>query len=152
MPKILYKFSLTLTLASTCLLHSSPTFAELGSSVNKDAVLIQSQSSVVATEQRLNVYQITAASGTRIKEYTNTENVVVAVSWQGPSLPNLKQLLGEYFETFANRPTTPASNHRSAELHTDDLVVQSHGQMRNFSGRAYLPKLLPSGFKLDQIN
>jgi hypothetical protein len=152
MSKILYKLPLALTLLSASVLYSGPTFAELGGAVSKEAVLIQTQSPVVATEQHLNVYLIKAPSGTQIKEYTNADNVVVAVTWQGPSLPNLKELLGVHFDTFVNRPTPIATNHRSAELRTDDLVVQSHGQMRNFAGRAYLPKLLPAGLNLDQIN
>jgi len=150
--KILYRFSASQSLICLCLLLSNPAFAELGGSVSKDATLIQEQSSVVAVDQRLTVYQIKIPSGTLIKEYVNSANIVVGVSWQGPTLPNLKQLLGEYFETFANRTTSHTTNHRSAELRTEDLVVQSHGQMRNFSGRAYLPKSLPSGFNADQIN
>lgn len=151
MLKTLCKFSQGLAFVCSCL-ASSLSHAELGAEVNKDAVLTQQQSSVVSTVQTLNVYQVTAASGSRIKEYVNENNIVVAVSWQGPSLPNLQQLLGPYFQTFANRSTEHSTSHRSAELHTDDLVVQSHGQMRNFSGRAYLPKLLPPQFNLDQIN
>jgi len=144
--------TLILTGALLCALYASPSHAELGGAVEKEAVLVQEQSSVVATEQRLTVYQIKAPSGTLIKEYTNANNVVVGVTWQGPTLPNLKQLLGTHFDTFVNRPIMPGAGHRSAELRTDELVVQSHGQMRSFSGRAYLPKLLPAGFNVDQIN
>jgi hypothetical protein len=132
-------------------MHTLPSFAELGKAVEKDAVQIQEQSSVASNEQRLNVYQMKMPSGTQIKEYANADNIVVAVSWQGPTLPNLKLLLGDYFQAFASRPTDHAASHRNAELRTEDLVVQSHGQMRNFSGRAYLPKLLPSGLNPDQI-
>jgi hypothetical protein len=151
MSKFLYKLPLIVTLPCIFLLHTTTARAELGGAVDKDAVQIHEQSPIVATEQHLNAYQIKSPSGTLIIEYTNANNVVVAVSWQGPTLPNLKQLLGDYFEPFANRPATQNTSHRSAELHTDDLVVQSHGQMRNFAGRAYLPKLLPPGFNADQI-
>ena len=152
MSKTFYQGSASLTVLCLGLLLSNASFAELGGSVSPEATLIQEQSSIVAVDQRLNVYQIKSPSGTLIKEYVNAANIVVAVSWQGPTLPNLKQLLGAYFQTFANRPADHAASHRSAELHTEDLVVQSHGQMRNFSGRAYLPKALPSGFSADQIN
>ena len=141
-----------LTLLGTCLLIANPAQAELGGAANKEATQIQQLSPIVATEQHLNVFQLKMASGTQIKEYVNAENVVVAVTWQGPTLPNLKSLLGQHFDTFSNRPAAHSANHRSAELKTDDLVVQSHGQMRNFAGKAYLPKLLPTGFNVDQIN
>ncbi|PRC92061.1 hypothetical protein S2091_3196 [Solimicrobium silvestre] len=131
---------------------AAPSFAELGGTVAKEAVQIKEQSSIVATDQTLNVYQVKMPSGTQIKEYANADGVVVAVTWQGPTLPNLKVLLGDHFDEFANRkPSSLAINRRSAAIHTDDLVVQSHGQMRSFAGFAYLPKLLPPGFNLDQI-
>jgi len=126
--------------------------AELGGLANKEATQIQELSPIVATEQHLKVFQTKLPSGTQIKEFVNAENVVVGVSWQGPTLPNLKSLLGEHFDKFVNRPVAHSANHRSAELTTDELVVQSHGQMRNFAGKAYLPKLLPTGFNPDQIN
>ena len=144
---------LYLVLLLTCafLIGAPPARAELGGPANKEAIQIQDLSPVVAVDQHLNVFQLKMASGTQINEYTNADNVVVAVTWQGPTLPNLKLLLGEHFQTFANRSTEHSVSHRSAEFHTDDLVVQSHGQMRNFAGRAYLPKLLPAGFNIDQI-
>lgn len=151
MSKISIKFASLCMFICAYAAYTPTALAELGGAVSKEAVLVQEQSSVVATEQRLNVYQIKVTSGTRIKEYVDANNVVVAVSWQGPTLPNLKQLLGSYFDTFANRPVGHASSHRNAELITDDLVVQSQGQMRHFAGRAYLPRLLPAGFNTDQI-
>ena len=150
MSKIPYQ--IFLTLLCTCMLMTTPALAELGGAVNKEATQIQELSPIVATEQHLSVFQLKLSSGTQIKEFVNAENIVVAVTWQGPTLPNLQSLLGDYFQTFSSRPVAHSANHRSAELKTDDLVVQSHGQMRNFAGKAYLPKLLPAGFNPDQIN
>jgi len=138
-------------LTITFLFNLTPAMAELGGMANKEATQIQESSPIVATELTLKTFQLNMPSGTQIREYVNTENVVVAVTWQGPTLPNLKSLLGAHFQTFSNRPVDHSGNRRSAEFHSDDLVVQSHGQMRNFSGRAYLPKLLPTGFSVDQI-
>ncbi len=134
------------------LLYASPSVAALGGAVTKSTVQVQEQSSIVSTVQTLNVYQEKLPSGTQIKEYANADGVVVAVSWSGPTLPNLKQLLGSHFEAFANRPPSLNAGHRNAEMKTEDLVVQSHGQMRSFAGRAWLPKLLPADFNAEQIN
>ena len=142
---------LSISLALLVTLYAAPSYAELGGSVNKDATPLQTQNSVVAIQASLNSYQLKLPSGTQIKEFTNASGVVVAVSWQGPTLPDLKGLLGNYFDAFVNRADAATGNHRNADLHTDDLVVQSHGQLRAFSGRAYLPKLLPAGFNVNQI-
>jgi hypothetical protein len=150
MPKNSFKLISFFALAAAFVLNAPIAFAELGGAVAKEAVQVQELSPVVATEQHLNVFQVSAPSGTVVKEYTDANHVVVAVSWQGPTLPNLRQLLGEHFDTFVNRPAHTGSP-RSAELVTDDLVVQSQGHMRNFSGRAYLPKMLPAGFNVNQI-
>jgi len=150
MLKIPIKLFSDLILVCACLLSVS-SHAELGGLPNSDGVLIQDQTAVVTNDQTLSIYLFKSPSGTQIKEYVNDSHIVVAVTWQGPSLPNLRQLLGAHFQTFVDRPIDHGSSHRSAELQTDALVVQSHGQMRNFSGRAYLPKLLPSGFNIDQI-
>ena len=136
---------------SASLIYPELARAELGGAASKEAVQIQDMSPVVSVEQHLNVFQLKMASGTQIKEFVNADNVVVAVTWQGPTMPNLKSLLGDHFQTFSNRPSDHSGSHRNAELRTQDLVVQSHGQMRNFGGRAYLPKLLPAGFNEDQI-
>jgi hypothetical protein len=137
---------------AAALLALSTAHAELGGTVDKEAILVQGQSPVAESGPHLAIYQIKSSAGTLIKEYVSANNLVIAVSWQGPTLPDLKQLLGDYFEAFAKRPANANSDHHNAELRSDDLVVQSRGQMHNFAGRAYLPKLLPPGFNADQIN
>ncbi len=151
MPKFSSQFLLLTTLVSALTFYANTALAELGGAPNTEAVLVQTLSPVVSVEQHLNVYQISMPSGTQIREYTNANNVVVAVSWQGPTLPNLKQLMGSSFDTFVTRPNKANGDRHNAEFTSDDLIVQSHGRMRNFAGRAYLPKLLPPGYNLDQI-
>ncbi len=143
---------LLLPLIALCLLDESASHAELGGAVSADALQIQEKFPADSSGQRLYVFQIKLPTGTQIREFANGEHVVVGVSWQGPTLPNLKQLLGPYFDTFAKRPPTKETNHHSAEFFSDELVVQSHGQLHSFSGRAYLPQRLPAGITADQIN
>lgn len=152
MPITKNRLPLLLSLFCACLIYASPSHAELGGTVSKDAIQIQEKFPADATGQRLNVFQIKLPTGTQIKEYATTDNIVVGVSWQGPTLPNLKQLLGQHFDTFAKRPATKDTNHHNVDFFSDDLVVQSYGQIHNFSGRAYLPKMLPVGISADQVN
>ena len=76
---------------------------------------------------------------------------VFAVSWQGPWLPNLQQLLGPYFADY-----TSVQNQRHSRgpllIHQSNLVVQSSGHMRSFVGRAYVPDMLPQGVRVEDIH
>ncbi len=137
-----------LSLCAVLLLQIAPCFAELGGTAAKEAVQIQA--AIPGNPATLTVVQVKLPSGTQIREYLNVDGVVVAVSWQGATLPNLKQLLGSSFDSFVQRPAQ-SGNHRNASMISDDLVVQSHGQLRAFHGKAYLPKLLPAGFDINQI-
>ena len=138
-------------LATFFVCYALSSHAELGGTVAPQAKKIREQSSVVVAQPTLNVFENTLATGTVVREYTNSAGVVVAVAWNGPGMPDLQDLLGQHFDAFANRPASANSSHRHAILNTEDLVVESHGQMRAFYGRAYLPKLLPVGASLEQI-
>jgi hypothetical protein len=97
------------------------------------------------------VYTSVTRSGIRISEYVNFQGMIVAIAWQGPSVPDMRQVLGPYFQTYVSEPPDVKTSHRHVELHTPDLVVQSSGHLRAFQGKAYLPKLLTSGIAVYQI-
>jgi len=95
------------------------------------------------------VHAIQAPSGTTVREYVSEDGMVFAVAWQGPFLPDLRQALGRYFERYSNAAS--AKGRRQVAVSESDFVVQSGGRMRSFSGRAYLPPLLPQGFTLEDL-
>ncbi|TFZ08611.1 DUF2844 domain-containing protein [Ramlibacter humi] len=83
-------------------------------------------------------------SGTTVREYVDSSGAVFAVSWSGPYLPDLQQLLGQSFDALAS---APASRSRSAlAIDRTDVVIRSTGRMGAFEGRAWLPPRLPAGF------
>lgn len=84
-------------------------------------------------------------SGTVVTEYLNQGGSVYAVTWQGPTLPNLRQVLGNYFTNLQAAAKTPIVHHRVVRVESPDVVIESTGKMRAFSGRAWIPALLPSG-------
>src|SRR5580704_12348400 len=47
-----------------------------------------------------------AATGTVVREYASPTGTVFAVAWQGPWLPDMRQLLGSYFEQYAQAAKT----------------------------------------------
>jgi hypothetical protein len=90
-------------------------------------------------------------AGTTVREYVSTSGTVFAVVWQGPVIPDLKQVLGQYFVQYS--ATAKAMHRRSSHLRIrqSDLVVHSSGHMRAFFGKAYVPSLLPAGVTPDDI-
>ena len=77
-----------------------------------------------------------------------------AVAWQGPVLPDLQALLGSYFPAFTQSvQTTRAERSLGTPLsiQSTTLVVHSSGRMRNFSGYAYDPTLLPTGLRIADV-
>lgn len=84
-------------------------------------------------------------SGTQVREYVDASGKVFAVSWSGPFLPDLKELLGAHFEAMqaqANRGDSISRLTRQGK----EVVIVSTGRMGAFEGRAWLPAMLPSGF------
>ena len=96
------------------------------------------------------VHEILLPSGTLLREYAGLDGTVFAVAWNGPALPDLRQALGGYFEAYVGaRRAQRGRGH--TEVRQAGLVVQSHGHMRAFTGRAYLPQSLPAGIALEEL-
>jgi hypothetical protein len=97
--------------------------------------------------QQYDIRDITVGNGMRLREFQDRSGVVFAVVWSGPAMPDLQKLLGASYATY--RSTVAAANHsalkRALRVATSDLVVESDGHMRAYSGRAYLPALIPAG-------
>jgi hypothetical protein len=98
------------------------------------------------------VRQSLLSGGTSVSEYVTANNRVFAVAWEGPFLPDLKQMLGTYFQaavTEAQR--APKAGRARLGVEQPDVVIESQGRMRAFHGRAWLPQLLPAGFDTDGL-
>jgi hypothetical protein len=90
--------------------------------------------------------ELQTPSGTRIRQYLSSAGVVFAVVWQGPALPDLRQILGRHFGAYVR-----AADGGSHPREHAGLVVQAGGHMRAFLGRAWVPELMPKGVNLEQI-
>ena len=83
-------------------------------------------------------------SGTVLHEFVDAGGTVFAVSWSGPFLPDLRELLGASFS--ALQDSAAAGRTSALSISRPDLVLVSAGHMRAFDGRAWLPTRLPAGF------
>ena len=103
------------------------------------------------------VQEITAATGTVIREYVSPAGVVFAVKWSGPAMPNLQQMLGTYFAQYQSavqtqRASTQRGGHHHVEVRAPSLIVHSSGHMRQYSGIAYVPSLVPPNLSISDLH
>ena len=130
---------------------ASATLGEPASSVQTDGV--QLQGSIKESDHgNYRVHEIQVPSGTIVREYSGLDGNVFAVTWHGPFVPNLRQMLGRYFDEYATAAKTQSHpDHHHLQIALSDLVVQASGHMRAFSGRAYLPQSIPGGVSLGEL-
>jgi hypothetical protein len=119
-------------------------------SIGVERAHVKAQPRVVAA-QGYSVQEVQLISGTTVREYISPAGKVFAVAWQGPLMPDLKQLFGDYFDTY--REVAKGSHRRRGPLKIEQpgLVIHSGGHMRGFVGRAYVPQLVPPDVSIDEI-
>jgi hypothetical protein len=91
------------------------------------------------------VHEMVSASGVTVREYATQAGNVFAVTWSGTQVPDLKVLLGAYFERYVVLAQTHRRGHHVLSINTPDLVMTSIRIQRMAAGQAYVPSLLPSG-------
>jgi hypothetical protein len=95
------------------------------------------------------LYTQTLPSGLTVRQYVDVAGLVFAVGWEGPVLPDFERLLGAAFPAYA---VAVRQQRRGVNIQGADLVVESGGMMRSFSGRAYLPAKLPASVAAQDIH
>lgn len=100
------------------------------------------------------VHEMKAPVGTTVREFVSPDGRVFGVAWQGPFMPDMRQLLGSYFAHFAAAAKAQRESHvgrHPLNIQEPGLVVQTAGHMRAYYGRAYDPELLPMGVSADVV-
>jgi hypothetical protein len=137
------------------LIAASPVHAALGGprdSVEADrahmAARMQSTYTAAYTVQTL-----MPDNGDTIREFVAADGTVFAIAWTGPARPDLRQLLGDRFDTMQADNGNRAGRVRRGPLTVDrgDFILRTGGHSGAFWGLAYLPGSLPAGVKLDEL-
>ncbi len=148
-----FRYAVLTAAAALASLQPYPARASLGEPARHVAADVQQLRGAVKSLVRLNyqVDEITLPSGAVLREFSVPGGSVFAVAWSGPAMPNLRQALGTYFDAYAGAAREKHAGRRHVRVEGPDLVVQSNGHMRAFTGRAYLPQALPAGVSLEDI-
>jgi hypothetical protein len=133
-------------------------FASAWAALGRDATSIKDDGAHMRAALRVSrndasytVHELTAPTGTTVREYVSPAGKVFGVAWRGPFLPDFRQILGDYFAPVMQAPRNQRQGRGPVEIRQPNLVFQSGGHMRAFFGRAYVPDLLPKGVTADLI-
>ena len=102
-------------------------------------------------------HQLQSPTGTVVNEYLSSSGTVFAVTWHGPFMPDMQQILGSYFQQYSaalssQAPSQPRQYGRHPlDIRQPGLVVQTGGHMRAHWGRVYIPALTPEGVSPEQL-
>jgi hypothetical protein len=118
--------------------------------VDGDLVRMQAQRRVLQAAG-YTVHELQLAGGTVVREYLAASQQVFAVSWSGPSIPDLQPLLGTHYARYQAAAKASGISRRGVAVQDPDLVVRAGGHARAFHGVAYVPSLMPAGFDPGQI-
>jgi hypothetical protein len=133
-----------------CVLAPGSASASLGrdvSSVEVDQATMRGEMHILEAAGHT-VHEIRVPGGTLIREFVSPGGTVFGIAWQGPFRPDLRQLLGDYFDEFQaiTRAARRPSGRGPITIDTPELVVHMGGHPRAFFGHAYAPGLLPPAF------
>jgi hypothetical protein len=144
-------------LGMTLALAAAPCRASLGgapsqfgaASVRQAHALAAVTPGAKAASYNVNATQL--PNGTTVREYA-AGGVVFAVAWEGPFLPDLRELLGRHFATLTDDSARqPMAGHNRIRIARPDVTIESGGHMRAYNGRAWVNGLLPAGFDTNEI-
>ncbi|WGS51832.1 DUF2844 domain-containing protein [Paraburkholderia sp. D15] len=134
---------------------SVPAHAELGGTMSLHGSSVAGPPRVLLNGA-LRVRTFTDAGATTINEYATSTGLIVAYTWQGPTMPDLRALLGLHVESYrvgaaAALASASGGNLHASRIERPDVIVESGGPMRSYAGRAWLPAALPSGVTADDF-
>ncbi len=132
---------------------ATPCWATLGGnqdSISRDSAQLKGTARVIQAQTYL-VHEIRTSAGQTVREFVSPDGLVFAVSWRGPGLFDLRQILGDhYFEQYKqaisaahSRGNTPVS------LQTPGFVFRLAGTIGALHGQAYIPTMTPAHFNFN---
>ena len=132
-----------------------PALASLGhgyDSIQTDRIRLTARMTSATTPTYV-VHSLATPNGSVVREFVNPGGVVFAISWRGPGRPDLRQLLGEHFDTLQAETVVRAGRRLRAPLAVErsNFVVRTGGHPGGFWGVAYLPQELPTAFSAKDL-
>jgi len=132
----------------------------LSASLGRDATSVQEDAAKMQGTLRTSsgdsytLHEIQTPTGVAVKEYASPVGKVFAVTWKGPFHPDLRQLLGPYYDEYVQAVRTQRTQRGGRGpilIQHPGLVIQVSGHLRSFAGRVYVPQQLPVSMRVEDI-
>lgn len=142
-----------LTLAAT---NPLPALGSLGgdaTSVEADRAKMEATLQT-SSKQLYTVHEMHTANNVTVREFVSPAGKVFGVAWQGASRPDMKQLLGAYFDQYTQevqKQEAKRAGRGPLLIQQPGFVMQMGGHMRALAGRAYIPQLVPTGVQIEEL-
>ncbi len=132
--------------------QSQAALGERAVSIESDRAVLSAEPAVITPGNGYTVHEM-ASSAVTLREYVTPSGVVFAVAWNGPSTPDLDQILGSYAGEYqeALQHSERQKGNRHLQVKSQNIRVERWGHMRALHGRAYVPALIPLGVSADVI-
>src|ERR1700722_17452095 len=120
--KCVFSSGVLIAALSPCI--AAAALGESETSGQSDGALLRGSLSVTA-HASYRLHEIQLPSGTVVREFAGSDGKVFAVAWSGPFVPNLRQTLGRYFDTYVAAAKSSHTGHTHLQIRQSDLVLQS---------------------------
>lgn len=136
--------------------NPSSVFGALGGDVTSvEADRAKMEATMQTTSRQLyTVHEMHTANNVTVREFVSPAGKVFGVAWEGASRPDMKQLLGVYFDQYTQavqKQETKRVGRAPLLIQHTGFVMQMTGHMRAFTGRAYIPQLVPAGVQIEEL-
>lgn len=95
--------------------------------------------------------ETTDADGTTVREFSARDGKVFAVDFSGPTMPDLKAVLGTHYDSYVAAAKARRGSHHVVSFATDDAVITIVKLPRGFSGHAHVPAAVPAGVDVQTL-
>ena len=111
---------------------------------NAAGPLLRGAAQPAASNPLWSLHSTRSDDGVTVHEYASLDGIVFAVTWSGPVRPDMTALLGSYFPNVAS--AARRGRHGAGPLveRSGELQIESIGHQGQFTGKAWLPRLVPA--------
>jgi hypothetical protein len=106
--------------------------------------LLRSAAQPAAANPPWSLHSTRSDDGVTVREYAALDGIVFAVTWSGPVRPDMAALLGSYFPNVASAARHGRRGTGPLVERNGDLQIESIGHQGQFTGKAWLPRLVPA--------